>query len=257
MTDFPPNHLPIVSIITPAHNAARFLDETIRSVSTQTFSEWEMLVVDDASADTTSDIVTRWSEIDPRIRLIRLAVNQGAALARNRALIEARGRFVAFLDSDDLWKPHKLETQTRFMKDTGAVFTFAGYSVVDENGRPIGRAVRAPREMDYRSLLKNTAIGCLTVMLDREAVGPLKMRQLPQHEDLVLWYEILKRGTRARGIQEDLASYRVVRGSASRNKFRSALHMWRVLRQEERLGVLDAAWCYAHYAWNAYRKNRV
>lgn len=246
---------PAVSIITPAHDAARFLDETIRSVRAQSFADWEMIVVDDASRDGTDAIVERHAAADPRIRLVRLAENHGAAAARNRALDGARGRFVAFLDSDDLWKPHKLEVQVRFMLDHQAAFSFAGYSLIDERGAPIGRPVKVPARIDYRGLLKHTIIGCLTVMLDRTRTGPLRMPSLPQHEDLVLWYEVLKRGVWALGIQQDLAYYRVVRGSASRNKVRSALHMWKVYRQQERLALPDAIWCYAHYAWRAYWKN--
>jgi len=248
---------PAVSIITPAHDAARFLDETIHSVKAQTFSDWEMIVVDDDSGDGTHEIVERWAASDPRIRLVRQSPKQGAGAARNRALAEARGRYVAFLDSDDLWRPEKLEVQVAFMRETGAVFSFAGYSIIDERGKPLGRPVRAPERVDYDFLLRNTIIGCLTVMLDRTGLGPLSMPPLRQHEDLSLWYDLLKRGAVARGIPRDLALYRVVRGSASRNRIRSALHMWKVYRDRERLSLPSALWCYAHYAWNAYWKNRI
>jgi teichuronic acid biosynthesis glycosyltransferase TuaG len=248
---------PTVSVIMPAHNAARFLDEAIGSVAAQTFTDWEMIVVDDDSADSTRAIVERWAASDRRIRLVRQSPQQGAAAARNRALAETRGRYVAFLDSDDLWRPEKLEAQVAFMRETGAVFSFAGYSVIDERGRPMGRAVRAPERVDYRFLLRNTIIGCLTVMLDRSRLGPLRMPSHRQHEDLSLWYELLKRGVVAMGIPRDLALYRVVRGSASRNKLRSALDMWRVYRDQERLSLPSAVLCYAQYAWNAFRKNPI
>jgi len=246
---------PEVSVITPAYNAARFLDEAIRSVRAQTFPSWEMIVVDDDSNDETATIVERWAASDPRIRLVRQSPNQGAAAARNRALAEARGQFVAFLDSDDLWRPEKLEVQVAFMREIEAVFTFSTYSIVDERGEPIGRPVLAPERVDYRFLLRNTIIGCLTVMLDRSRLGPLRMPPLRQHEDLSLWYELLKRGVEARGIRRDLALYRVVRGSASRNKIRSALHMWKVYRDQEKLSLPAALSCYARYAWNAYWKH--
>jgi len=248
---------PTVSIITPAHDAERFLDETIRSVVAQTFPRWEMIVVDDDSRDRTREIVERWTESDPRIRLVRQSPRQGPGAARNRGLKEVRGRYVAYLDSDDLWRPEKLEVQVAFMQETNAVFSFAGYSIIDERGEPTGRAVRAPDRVDYRFLLRNTIIGCLTVMLDRSRLGELSMPTLPQHEDLSLWYEILKRGGVARGIPMDLALYRVVRGSASGDKVRSALHMWKVYREQERLSLPSTLWCYAHYAWHALRKNPI
>ena len=246
---------PIVSVITPAHNADRFLDETIRSVLAQTFSDWEMVVVDDDSSDRTREIVEHWAASDPRIRLVRQSPKQGAAEARNRALAEARGRYVAFLDSDDLWRPEKLAVQVAFMRETGALFSFASYSIIDERGKSLGRTVEAPEQVDYPFLLRNTVIGCLTVMLDRSGLGPLRMPLLRQHEDLSLWYELLKRGVVARGIPRDLALYRVVKGSSSRNKISSALHMWTVYRDQERLSLPAALWCYVHYAWHAYRKN--
>ncbi len=125
---------------------------------------------------------------------------------------------------------------------------------MDEDGRPTGRTIGAPARMGYRDLLKNTIIGCLTVMLDRTRLGPLEMPDLPQHEDLVLWLRLLKAGAIAYGIPEVLALYRMVGSSASRNKTRSAMRMWRVYRRQERLSLPYAAWCYVHYAWHACRK---
>ena len=252
-----PHTLPSVSIITPAYNAARFLDATIRSVAEQSFSDWEMIVVDDCSPDETPAIAERWAKRDPRVRLIRMSKNAGPGAARNEALAEAQGRYVAFLDGDDLWRPQKLEVQISFMKETGATFSFTGYSIIDEQGRPVGRCVRAPERVDYRALLRNTIIGCLTVVLDRAQLEPLRMPMLRQHEDLTLWYDILKRGIVARGISQDLALYRIRRGSASRNKLRSALHMWKVYREVEGLSVPEALECFTSYAWRACLKNRL
>ena len=247
---------PRVSVVTPAYNAARFLEQTIRSVQAQSFTDWEQIVVDDGSVDGTRDVVRRLARGDSRIRLLERP-NEGAARARNAGMTEARGRYLAFLDSDDLWVPEKLQEQVRHMEGTGSVFSFTGYSLIDEEGRSVGRPVRIPARMSYRDLLENTIIGCLTVMLDRLNLGDLEMPPLPQHEDLALWFRILKSGVSATGIQRDLARYRIVRGSASRNKVRSALHMWHVYRSIEHLSLPRAGWSYAHYAWNAYWKNRV
>jgi len=247
---------PVVSVITPAHDAERFLGETIRSVLAQTFSRWEMIVVDDVSKDSTPEIVRQFATQDPRIRSLRLETNMGPARARNAGMDAARGRFVAFLDSDDLWLPEKLEIQVEEMLRTGAKFTYAGYRMIDEDGRIMGRLIRAPKRMDYRGLLKNTAIGCLTVMLDRETIAGTRMPVLKRHEDLAMWYALLKRGIIAQGIPQDLARYRIVRGSRSRDKISTALHMWKVYREVEKLSLPDALWCFTHYAWRAYWKNR-
>ena len=247
---------PIVSIITPAHNSERFLPETIRSVLAQTFSQWEMIIIDDVSTDSTPEIVRRFAKEDPRVRNVRLDTKSGAGGARNAGMDAARGRFLAFLDSDDLWLPRKLEVQVEFMRKTKAPFTYAGYRMIDENGRVMGRPIHAPVAMGYRDLLKNTAIGCLTVMLDREVCAGERMPALTRHEDLVLWYALLKRGIVARGIPEDLARYRIVRGSRSRDKLSTAAHMWKVYRDVEKLSLPDALWCFAHYSWRAYWKNR-
>ena len=248
---------PLVSIITPAHDAARFVLETIRSVQAQSHGHWEQIIIDDASRDDTREIVVEAARRDPRIRLLALDQNLGPARARNAGLEQARGRYIAFLDSDDLWLPEKLEIQLDLMRRQDAAFCFSAYSIIDEQGRPVGRPVRVPAHIDYRGLLRNTIIGCLTVVLDRERTGPLSMPDLPQHEDLSLWFRILKGGTVAYGIPEVLARYRVVAGSASRNKLRAARHMWTVYRRQERLALPDALWCFAHYAWRAYWKNRI
>jgi teichuronic acid biosynthesis glycosyltransferase TuaG len=247
---------PIVSIITPAHNSERFLDETIRSVLAQTFPRWEMIIVDDVSSDSTPEIARAFASEDARIRHLRLESNVGPARARNAGMDAARGRFLAFLDSDDLWLPEKLEVQVEEMLRTGAEFTYADYRMIDEEGRIVGRPIRAPAKMDYRALLKNTAIGCLTVMLEREAVQGTRMPALSRHEDLAMWYALLKRGIVARGIPRDLARYRIVHGSRSRDKISTAMHMWKVYRDVEKLALADALWCFVHYAWRAYWKNR-
>jgi teichuronic acid biosynthesis glycosyltransferase TuaG len=248
--------IPEVTVITPAHNASRFLPRTVASVRAQTFAEWEMCIVDDSSSDGTPELVESLAREDSRIVLIRRPRAGGPAAARNEGIDRARGRYVAFLDSDDLWRPEKLAIQHDFMRRTGSTFTYTGYSLIDEQDRPLGRTVRVPPRLTYRELLQNTIIGCLTVMVQRERLGTHRMPDLRQHEDLSLWLDLLRDGESAEGIQQELASYRIVPGSASRNKVRSAIHLWSVYRRREKLGLLDAAWVYGHYAWNAYWKNR-
>jgi teichuronic acid biosynthesis glycosyltransferase TuaG len=196
------------------------------------------------------------ARLDPRIRLVRLEKNGGPGPARNVGMAEARGRLLAFQDSEDLWTADRLERQIAFMRAHDAALTVCSYSMIDERGRPVGRPVRMPERIEYATLLKNTIIAVITTLADRERVGPLVMPPLPQHEDLVMWFGVLKRGVVAHGMPDVLARYRLVGGSASRDKWRSARRMWRVYRRVEGLSVPRAAWCYANYAWNAWRKYR-
>lgn len=247
---------PLVSIVMPARNAERFIGHALRSVLEQTHARWELLVVDDASTDGTVEQVESAAAGEPRIRLIRLDRRVGPGPARNIALAEARGEYLAFLDSDDVWLPGKLERQLRFMREHDAAFCIHGYRMIDEHGRERGHAIRVPERVDYDLLLRHTIIAPVTVLLERGRVGPLEMPDLPQHEDLVLWFRILKRGVVAHGMPDELARYRIVKTSASRDKLRSARRMWRVYRSVEGLSLHRAAWCYSHYAWNAWRKYR-
>jgi teichuronic acid biosynthesis glycosyltransferase TuaG len=247
---------PLVSVITAAFNAENFIAETIASVQAQSLTDWEMLVADDASSDRTAAIVRDLAAADPRIRLIGLAENGGVARARNAALAAARGRFIAFLDSDDLWLPQKLERQTRFMFERDAAVSYTGFRRIDEAGGSTGRLVRVPARLTYRQLLKNTAIATLTGMVDTAKTGPLRMTEA-RRDDYILWLSILKRGFIAHGLQEDLARYRVVTGSLSSKPKRSAAWVWNVYRDVEKLALPHAAWCMAHYGARAVLKRLV
>lgn len=243
--------MPLVSVITPAHNSARYLAATIASVRAQTVTDWEMVIAENGSSDATGEILARASGEDPRIRVVRLPDAVGPGRARNAALEVASGRHVAFLDSDDLWLPLKLERQLAFARARDAAFTCTAYRMIDMSGSLIRRSAVPPPVIDYRMLLRRVVIGCLTVMLDRERVGPIRMLDLPQHEDLTLWFALLKRGIVAHGLDEDLARYRIVPGSASGNALRSARRMWRVYRDIEGLPPARAAECWVRYAVHA------
>lgn len=246
--------MPLVSVITPAHDSARFLGAAIDSVRAQTFDDWELIIAENGSSDETPNIAARAAESDARIRLLRLPTAVGPGAARNAALAVASARYVAFLDSDDLWMPAKLERQIAFARALGAAFTCAGYGIIDEAGRPIRRPQVPPPRTDYRRLLRQTHVGCLTVVLDRDQVGDVRMLDLPQHEDLTLWFAILKQGFVAHGLREILAHYRVVRDSASASPLRSARRMWKVYREIEHLPTGEAARCFLEYAAHAILK---
>ena len=247
---------PLVSVITAAYNAEAFIGETMAAVQSQTLPDWELLVADDASTDRTAALVEVAAAADPRIRLIRLKHNGGVASARNAALGAARGRFVAFLDSDDLWLPQKLECQVAFMEARDVAVSYTAFRRIDETGRRLGRLVTVPARLTYRQLLRNTAIATLTGMIDTAKTGPIRMTEA-RRDDYILWLSLLKRGFVAHGLQQDLARYRVVRGSLSSKPKRSAAWVWDVYRRVEKLGRLEAAWCMLHYGARAMMKRLV
>lgn len=245
----------LVSIVTPAYNASRFLEATVRSAIAQTYRQWEMLVVDDCSIDATAQVLARLAAEDPRVRPIAHERNGGPARARNTALRAARGGLVAFLDSDDLWLPQKLERQVSYLREVAGCFCFTGFRRIDESGERVGRFRPLPRRLAYRDLLKNTAIMTSTVLIDRRVTGDFTM-PVTYYDDFAAWLGILRRGHIAHGLLEDLVRYRVVGRSISRNKGRSALWVWKTYREVERLSLPTAAWCFANYAWRGYLKYR-
>ena len=244
-----------ISIVMPAYNAARFLPETIASVVAQTCRDWELLVADDCSTDDTRRVVARHAAGDARIRLIALPRNGGPAMARQAALEVARGRFIAFLDSDDLWLPGKLQRQLEFMRSTGVAFSCTAFRRISADGSRAGRIVHVPPRLTYHQLLGNTAVATSTAVLDRDLTGPFRMVKT-YYDDFALWLEITRRGFPACGLDEDLMRYRVTGGSVSRNKLRSAMKVWRLYRDVERLSLGPAYWAFARYAANAARKYR-
>ncbi|MEH7749438.1 glycosyltransferase family 2 protein [Neobacillus drentensis] len=245
---------PLISIITPSYNASLFIEQTINSVRKQTYQNWEMIIVDDCSTDNTPEILEQIEKEDERIQVIFLNQNGGAAVARNTALQHAKGRYVAFLDSDDCWKPEKLQKQVSFMQTNNYAFTFTGYEVVTNEGVLLNKQVSAPAQISYNDMLKNTIIGCLTVMIDRQLVGNIQMTNIRTRQDLATWLAILKKGINAYGLNENLAEYRTGNPSISRNKWKAAKMNWFVYRKVEKLNVVRAFWCFSHYAFHAVLK---
>jgi len=243
---------PLVSIITPAYKAAPFVGDAIRSVRGQNHSAWEMLIADDGSPDATAEIVAGFASAGPRVKLIRQE-NSGPAMARQRALDAATGRYIAFLDSDDYWLPSKLSKQLHFMHRTGAALSYTAFRRIKHDGSELGHHIDVPKRLDYRSLLGNTAIATSTALIDRDATGPFQMRRV-YCDDFVLWLELTKRGFVAHGLNEDLMRYRVLDKSVSRNKANSAKHVWHTYRAIEQLSLPHAGWCFARYAFDGWRK---
>lgn len=249
------SHNPLISVITPAYNAERFIGETIESVINQTYNNWEMIIVDDQSKDSTVSIVNSYQRKDERIKLYKLEENSGSAIARNTAMEKAKGRYIAFLDSDDAWYPEKLERQLQFMQQQDIAFSFTKYRRIEEDGTLRETASKAPESVGYRDLLKHCVIGCLTVMIDREKVGQLEMVNIRTRQDYAYWLEITKRGFRAYGFPEVLAKYRIVGNSISRNKLKAAKRQWYVYRHIEKLGLIRSIWYFSHYAFHGIKNS--
>ncbi|WNF22649.1 glycosyltransferase family 2 protein [Mesobacillus jeotgali] len=250
------NEQPLVSIITPSYNAENYIEETIKTVLNQSYTNWEMIICDDCSRDRTVEIVEQYAKQDPRVKLIKLTENSGAAVTRNTAINNSSGRFIAFLDADDQWVPDKLTRQISFMLEKDVGFSFTGYEVMDDLGKSTEKVVQVPEKVNYQYLLKNTIIGCLTVVLDREKVGEVQMPLYRTRQDFALWLSILKKGHIAYGLNEVLARYRKTAGSISRNKVKAAKQNWIIYRKHEKLSLLPALWYFVNYAWNGYMKNR-
>lgn len=241
-----------VSILMPVFNAEATLEASVRSVTGQTHANWELIMVDDGSTDGTAALAERLAAGDRRLRFVRAPANEGAAAARNRALALAQGRYIAFLDADDRWKPQKLQRQLAFMRQKGAGLCYTGYHRVSPSGQLI-KAVAVPESVSYAALLKRNILGCLTVVYDSQMCGKCPMPDLRRQQDYALWLSMVRRHGTAYGLNEPLAIYRVGTATLSSNKFMAATDMWRVYRQHERLPLLQAMVAFGHYVYFGLR----
>ncbi|PWM77833.1 MAG: glycosyl transferase [Phascolarctobacterium sp.] len=248
----------LVSIITPAYNAEKYIAETIESVLAQTYSNWEMLIVNDCSTDNTAKIVQSYADKDKRIKLINLTENSGAAIARNTAIQNAKGRYIAFLDSDDLWKKEKLQKQLKFMQQNGYAFTFHDFIMFNDGTlKEDGKLIKTSRCVNYIELLKgNNTGGCLAVCIDKEIVDKIFMPN-EHHEDYICWLNILRKyNIQGYGLNEVLGYYRVGKKSVSSNKIKSAVWTWNVYRKVQKLSILQSIYYMCFYIMNGIRKHR-
>lgn len=244
----------LVSIITPSYNSSNFIEETINSVLNQTYENWEMIIVDDCSTDNSVEIINEYLEKDNRIKLLVNEKNKGAAETRNEALKIAKGRFIAFLDSDDLWNCNKLEKQIQFMIENKYPISFTAYNLIDEKGRSIGHNIRTVKEINYRGYLKNTIIGMSTSIIDMSLVKLFQFKNIRTRQDTYLWITLLKRGHKAYGLSTILATYRVRRDSISANKLKAAKRVWFLYYNLEHLGFFKSLYYFLCYIFNALKK---
>ena len=245
---------PIVSVVMPAYNCELYIETAIRSVMQQTYQNWELLVIDDASTDSTFEIVERMMDLDPRIQGIKNPTNMGAAKTRNRGLDMAKGEYVAFLDSDDCWYADKLTVQLRCVEQAGADLSYTSYAIVDGNGLPSRPIYRVPASLSFGELLKENVIGCSTVLISRKIVQNYRFATDFYHEDYCLWLNILQDGYSAVGCPEVLVDWRLIETSRSFNKKRSAKNRWRIYRKHLKLSVFRSAGLFATYACRGIKK---
>jgi len=245
----------LVSIITPCYNSEQFIERTVESIIDQTYSNWELLVIDDFSSDNSVNIVKRLIKLDSRIKLVQLEKNYGAAVARNKGIELAKGRFIAFLDSDDLWLPNKLKTQVKFMEKNNVSFSYSSYKLTNMMNNDKGSFI-VPYRQSYKDILKTCSIGCLTAMYDVKKIGKVYMPIIAKRQDFGLWLRILKKVDYAYGIQEELAIYRMRKDSISGNKIKVAKYQWQIYRKEENLTLLNSLYYFLHYAINGLFKYR-
>lgn len=243
----------MISIVVPVYNAAAFIRQTMEMVQAQTYTDWELILVDDCSKDNSCEVIEAYlkDKPDERIRLIKKEKNEGAALSRNRGIQEAKGRYIAFLDADDVWLSYKLQTQIDFMKKNEAGFVFSAYEFGDENAVGTGRIVHVPECLTYKKALSRTVIFTTTVLLDTEKISRdlIYMPNVPS-EDSATWWQILRAGHVAKGIDEVLAIYRRPGKSLSSNKFKAIQRIWYLYREVEKLPLITS--CIAFVGW-AYR----
>lgn len=226
----------LVSIITPTYNSVNYIEETIHSIANQTYSKWELLITDDCSTDGTWNLLKQYATKDDRIKIFRLEKNSGPGIARNNSIKNARGRFIAFCDSDDQWKTDKLEKQVKFMLEKDIGLSYSNYIVIDEIGNRIGE-VKSPNKVTYDTMLKNDYMGCLTAMYDTEKVGKMYMPEIRKRQDWALWLAILKKIPYALCLQENLAIYRKHNDSISSNKFSLIKYTWKIYHDIEKFSI--------------------
>jgi len=241
----------LVSIVVPVYNAQNFIGETIQCVKAQTYENWELLLVDDCSQDNSCDVIEEIQRADKRIQLIRQKANSGAASCRNKGVGCARGRYLCFLDADDIWEQNKLERELAFISG-GKGFVFTGYEFADENGQGLGKIVHVPETITYREALKNTTIFTSTVMIDRAIIADNDiMMPCIESEDTATWWNILKKYGTGFGLDECLVRYRRSAGTLSSNKLKAIKRIWNLYRSHEGLSVARSFYSMVFWAFRA------
>lgn len=227
----------LISVITPTYNCAKFIEYTIESVRAQSYKQWEMIIVDDCSTDNTKKIVDKFIKEDNRIKYFCLENNSGAAIARTKAMELAKGEYMAFLDSDDIWPEDKLKKQLIFMKQNGFSFTCTAYEQIDEDGNSLNKIIQTVSKADYNRVLLDCPVGNSTVMYNVEKMGKFEVPNIRKRNDDALWLQMLKKEKYIYGMNSVLMKYRIRQNSISSNKFKVIKYHWILYRDIEHLSI--------------------
>ena len=246
----------LVSIVVPVYNSEKFLKETIKTVTEQTYKNWELILVNDCSTDNSKSTIEKYAKEDNRIKVINLKENSGAAIARNTGIEQAKGKYLAFLDADDLWNKEKLEKQIKFMEANEYEFTFTNYEFTDENGNKTGKIVNVPNELTYKQALKNTTIFTSTVIFNVERLGKelISMPNVRRGQDTATWWKVLKTDVIAHGMNESLSLYRRSNNTLSANKIKALKRTWNLYRTVEKLSLIRSFYYFCWYCFNAVKR---
>ena len=240
---------PVVSIVTPCYNAAHLIIETIDSVLSQTFTNWEMLIIDDCSRDNSAEVIKEYSTNDDRIKYFKTSHRSGSpSMPRNIGIENARGKYIAFLDADDVWLPDKLEIELEFAEKNRYHIVYSYYEKMNYEGKRENRLVETRKESTYSSLLKSNSIPCLTSLVSRESIGTTRFKQIPQ-EDFCFWLDILKKGYTAHNICQYTALYREANSSRSANKLDMFKGYWNVIRNHQHIGIIPSCYYMVTYSF--------
>lgn len=244
----------LVSIIMPSYNTAKYIAESIQSVLNQTYTNWELIIVDDCSTDNTDDVVKPYL-IDTRISYLKNSKNSGAAVSRNRALREAKGKWIAFLDSDDLWLPEKLEKQIAFMKNNDYHFSYTRYIEIDEESKPNGKYVAGPKRITKHGMYNYCWPGCLTVMYDAEKIGIVQISDLKKNNDYAMWLKAI-RFSNCFLLNMTLGKYRKRSGSISNSNYGKLIksHYDLYRSGENRSRFVSVIYTVNNIFWGIYKK---
>ncbi|MFO7744600.1 MAG: glycosyltransferase family 2 protein [Psychroflexus sp.] len=244
----------LVSIVTPVYNAEKFIQETIQSVQNQSYENWEHILVDDSSSDNSTEVIEEFSKNDPRIKLVKLSKNSGPAVARNKAIHLAKGRYLAFLDADDIWFDFHLKDSLNFLTENKCEFVFASYKRSNEDLDFVYSDFEVPAKVSYTDILKSNSISCLTAVVDTLALGKKEMPLIRKRQDMGLWLKYLKETEYAYGIQKPHAIYRIRENSLSRNKLHLIKYQWEFYRKVEQLPVFKSFYYLVLWTYFGYKK---
>ena len=245
----------LVSIIIPVYNAEKFLNETISTVLDQTYKNWELLLINDCSKDNSKKIFEKYQN-NKNITWFDLEKNSGASIARNKGIELSKGKYICFLDADDLWEKDKIEKQISFMKKVDCAFSFTGYEFADKDGKPNGKKVHVPNKINYKQALKNTTIWTSTVMFDMTKLSKddVYMPNIRRGQDTATWWKVLKKVDFAYGLSEILSFYRRTSDTLSSNKIKALKRTWYLYRNVENLNIFKSSYYFIFYCFNAIKR---